>query len=88
MAEVFSLAPQRCAVLSDPSLREEIMARTESREATEQILRSLRRFGVDPTIERFDVAPQAVRATVRIAATVAWSVKAVRAARVVVPPTA
>ena len=81
MAEPFSLSPERCASVAAPALREEILARTQNAAAADQILRSIVRFGIDPTIERFDVTPQAMRATVRVPHGVAWNVKAVRAPR-------
>jgi hypothetical protein len=81
MAESFSLSTAVCTKLGDPSLREEIQTHTESPEATDQILRALLRFGIDPTIERFEVTPQANRGGTRVVARFAWSVKAVRAAR-------
>lgn len=85
MAEAFSIPSERCGELG-AALREEIQARTESSEDTTRILRSIERFGGDPTIERFDVIPQPVRSTVHLPATILWTVKAVRAQRLVPAP--
>ena len=81
MAQSFSLSTAQCASLDDPTLRAQIQTYTEDHEATGSVLRALLRFGVDPTIERFDVTPQTSRSGVRSMARLAWSVKAVRAPR-------
>lgn len=77
MAESFSLALSRCAVINDPGLRNEIQARTDNAEATTRILSAIGRFGGDPSILRFEVTPQAHRGYPS-ANRVAWSVRAVR----------
>jgi hypothetical protein len=77
MAEPFSLSRSRCAA-SDPSLREEIMARTGSDAATSGILRSIDRFGGDPSILRYEISPQAHTRAQRTPRAVTWSVRAVR----------
>jgi hypothetical protein len=78
MHEAFSLAPSRCAVISDPALRAEIDAHTGSPEATAKILRSIERFGVDPSVLRFEMNPRKENRTIRSTETVSWTVHAVR----------
>ena len=78
MSQPFSIARSRCAQMSDASLRDEIQSRTENEEATSRILRSIERFGVDPSIERYEIAPHAGSRAWRGKATVAWTVRAIR----------
>ena len=77
MMDPFTLAPSRCAN-PDPSLREDILARTGSEEATSGILRSLARFGADSTVLHYEISPKRRGRTREIASTVAWSVRAIR----------
>jgi hypothetical protein len=86
--EPFSLSPSRCAKISDPKLREEIEAHTQSSEATSKILRSIERFGIDPSILRYDMNPKKQMRTFQNKETVAWAVHAVRNRPEVVPPQA
>jgi hypothetical protein len=79
MPESFSLSPSRCKVITDPKLREEIQSHTLSDDATARILRSLGRFGVDASIERYELTPK-THHRVALPSTVAWTVRAVRAA--------
>ena len=81
MTHGFSLGQDRCAVLSDPSLREEIQRHTASSGATDQILRSLGHFGSDPSILRFEMSPVPAGRGARYDAASAWSVRAVREGR-------
>jgi hypothetical protein len=78
MPEPFSLSRSRCASV-DSSLREEIRGRTGSDAATSGILRSIDRFGGDPSILRYEISPRASDRAHRAAAAVAWTVHAVRA---------
>ena len=78
MPQPFSLAKYRCAVITDPTLRDEIQAHTESIPATDRILRSIDRFGGDPTIQRYEVTPTAHNRVSRSADAVGWTVRAVR----------
>lgn len=73
----FSLNRSRCAVLTDPNLRAEILVHTRSEVETTSILRSIGRFGDDHTVRYFDVTPVPRRGTHRIAPA-AWTVSAVR----------
>jgi hypothetical protein len=77
MAEPFSVGRSR-VTSADPSLREEILVRTGSDKATTGILRSLERFGGDPSILRYEVSPQSRGRFGGPAGPVAWSVRAVR----------
>jgi hypothetical protein len=62
----------------DPSLRNEIHKRTGSDAETSGILRSIERFGGDPSIVRFEVSPKSSTRFGRAAPAVSWSVRAVR----------
>ena len=77
MPEPFSLTGSRCTA-SDPSLREEILSRTGSDAATSGILRSIDRFGGDPSILRYEISPKAHARAQRAPRAVTWSVRAVR----------
>lgn len=77
MAQSFSLSSQRCALTSDPTLREEIDGHTLSPDATSKILRSIDRFGRDASIQRFEMTPTKHQA--RFGKNeLAWTVRAVR----------
>jgi hypothetical protein len=78
MDQSFSLAQSRCALLTDPRLREEIQARTENVVATDRILSAMDRFGTDPSILRFEMTPK-THMSQRPRDRVSWSVRAVRA---------
>ena len=79
MAQSFSLPPDRCIKTSAPALREEIQGYTGSVDATSKILSSIERFGIDPTILRYDIAPKANNRISRTDANaIAWTVSAVR----------
>lgn len=78
MAESFSIARSRCSVLSDPALREEIMAHTGSEAETSSILRSLERFGTDASAHAFEITPVVGRRTHHDPRALAWVVRAVR----------
>lgn len=78
MLEPFSLTQSRCA-MADSSLREELCVRTGSQKAASGILRSIERYGADPTIVRYEISPKSHRRVHREdSAAVAWSVRAVR----------
>ena len=77
MTQSFSLDRYRCAVITDPALREEIQGYTGSAAATSRILSSIERFGSDPSIERYEMTPQQQRVS-RAGAGVTWTVRAVR----------
>lgn len=78
MSESFTLAPDRCAVLTDPKLRLEIETHTANAAAASGILRSIERFGTDDAILFFEMTPRAGTRTVHTAASTAWTVRAVR----------
>lgn len=69
---------QSRGVSPDPSLRGDIRARTGSDAATSGILRSIERFGSDPSIIRFEVSPKESMRFGGPARAVAWTVRAVR----------
>ena len=54
----FSLSSSRCTPISDPTLRDEIQSRTGNADATSRILRSIERFGADPSILRYEIEPR------------------------------
>ena len=78
MSQSFSIARARCAVLSDPALREEIQSRTLNETATSRILSSIERFGADPSIQRYEIVPSTQVRVSRVTGTKAWTVRAVR----------
>ena len=78
MPEPFSLSQSRCAA-ADSSLREELGVRTGSQAAASGILRSIERFGADPTILRYEISPKSHYRAHRDSAAVTWTVRAVRA---------
>lgn len=76
MPEPFSVLQSRCVPL-DASLRDDILARTGSDVATTGIMRSIERFGSDPTILRYDISPKSSSRFGGLMP-VAWTVRAVR----------
>ena len=60
------------------ALRDQIRARTGSDAVTSGILRSIERFGDDPSILRYEVSPTATTRFGVPYSSVAWSVRAVR----------
>lgn len=88
MLDSFTLDYSRCAG-ADPSLRQDILARTGSDEATSGILRSIDRFGSDATILHYEISPKTRARTTVLSNSVAWSVRAIRPSRTpAVPPEA
>ena len=75
--EPFSVVQSHGAPV-DPAVRSEIRARTGSEAATSAILRSIERFGDDPTILRYEVSPASTTRFGGPLSTVAWTVRAVR----------
>jgi hypothetical protein len=78
MPQSFSLSSELCTAIGDPSLRQEIDRHTQSSHATERILSSIGRFGVDPSILRFEMSPGSHPRVARLGGAVAWTVRAVR----------
>lgn len=78
MANAFYLTRTRGTTLDDPNLREELQRRTGSDEEVESILRSLARFGTDPSIIDFLVSPAPDRRYARTLRAVVWNVRANR----------
>ena len=78
MATSFTIQCSRCAVLTDPTLRGEIQARTDSDAETSSILRSIGRFGHDASIRYYEVTPVPLRRTFQTPAGFSWTVTAVR----------
>lgn len=76
MPEPFSVTQSRYAS-EGSELRGEILQRTGSDAATSGILRSIERFGGDPSILRYEVSPRPKNRFGRPAG-VAWMVRAVR----------
>jgi len=74
--EPFSVLQSRC-IPPDSSLRTDIRARTGCDVATSGIMRSIERFGSDPSILRYDISPKSSSRFGGILA-VAWTVRAVR----------
>jgi hypothetical protein len=85
MFEQFSIGPNQVKESSGSALRDEIHARTQNTEETARILSALERFGVDPSIDRFDIVPSQNRGF-RGATGTSWTVKASRKRTVVVDP--
>lgn len=77
MPESFSLSQSRCAA-ADSSLQEELCVRTGSEKAASGILRSIERFGADPSIVRYEISPKSNNRTHRTSVAVTWTVRAVR----------
>ena len=77
MPQQFSLGRSQFAALSEGPLQEEIHRHTDNADETDRILRSIVRFGSDPSILRFDVIPTPHPRGLRFAS-VAWTVRAVR----------
>ena len=73
----FSIVPSRLSA-DDPSLVDDIRARTGSDTATAAILRSVERFGSDPSILRYEISPQSTARFGGKPSPVAWTVRAVR----------
>jgi hypothetical protein len=78
MASPFSIAGTRFTTISDDGLREEIRAHTGSDAAVSSIMRSIERYGGDPSIRQYEMTPTTNQRTYRGTAAVAWSVRAVR----------
>ncbi|MQA92317.1 MAG: hypothetical protein GEU90_19165 [Gemmatimonas sp.] len=79
MASSFSiqLLRVRSSSTSESALRDEIRAQTESDEEAVSIMRSIERFGDDPSISRYDMTPTRPRPHIAVAR-VSWNVHAVR----------
>lgn len=78
MPTSFSITRSRLSVLSDPTLRDEIQTHTGNAAETSSILRSLDRFGQDPSIRYYEVTPTPSRRTYRPTSAFTWTVRAVR----------
>jgi hypothetical protein len=78
MSGPFSVNQSRIAS-ADASLRGEIRQRTGSEAATSGILRSIERFGADPSIQFYQVSPRTRNSySGRSTGSVSWTVRAVR----------
>ena len=77
MPDLFYLTRALCTPLDNPNLREVLEARTGSYAEVASILRSLARFGTDPSIIDFLVSPVPSRSGQRLRA-VSWTVRANR----------
>jgi hypothetical protein len=73
----FSIMPSRFTA-DDPSFLNDIRARTGSDAATAAILRSVARFGGDPSILRYEISPSPRSRLGGMSNTVAWTVRAIR----------
>lgn len=77
MPETFAVTQSRVAS-ADPALHDEILRRTGSDAQTLGILRSIERFGDDPSILRYEVTPKTSNRFGGPARTVVWTVRGVR----------
>ena len=77
MPDLFYLTRALCTPVDNPNLREVLEGRTGSDAEVASILRSLGRFGTDPSIIDFLVSPAPVRSGQRLRA-VTWTVRANR----------
>ena len=77
MQETFIVPRYPCAS-PDSALRNDIRGRTGSDAATSGILRSIERFGSDPSILRYEVSPKSSLRFGGPPNAVAWQVRAVR----------
>ncbi len=77
-AESFFIARARYASLSDLALRKELVDRIGSSTEADSIVRSMKRFGADESIQSFEVIPQASRRTHYRPQGSTWTVRAVR----------
>ena len=78
MSTSFSISRSRCSALSDSTLRAEIHSHTGSDDETSSILRSLQRFGEDPSISYYEVSSTTLRGARHAAPRSAWTVRAMR----------
>ena len=78
MPATFTIPRSRCAVLTDPTLRDEIQERTGSDAETSSILRSIERFGLDASIHHYELTPVPSRRTYQSEPGFSWTVTAVR----------
>ena len=77
MAQQFSISQRRASAAEDSVLRDEIQGHTQNESETSRILSALRRFGTDPSIERFELIPSVARAFQGTTRT-SWTVRALR----------
>jgi hypothetical protein len=77
MPQQFSISQVRASATAESVLRDEIHAHTQNESETSRILSALRRFGVDPSIERFELIPSAARGFQGTSRT-SWTVRALR----------
>jgi len=77
MPDLFYLTRALCTPVDNPNLREVLEGRTGSDAEVASILRSLARFGTDPSIIDFVVSPAPARSGQRLRA-VTWTVRANR----------
>jgi len=78
VSESFSISRSLSSVMADPDLRELIGRHTGNLAEADSIVRSIRRFGNDGSIGRYDLTPEARRGTRHGGRTVTWNVRAVR----------
>lgn len=77
MLDLFYLTRALCTPVDNPTLRDELKRRTGSDAEVASILRSLARFGTDPSIIDFLVSPTPSRHGQRLRS-VTWNVRANR----------
>ena len=74
----FSLYPARMRPESHEAIRSFVRERTDSEAETDSITRSIERYGVDGSIEYFEITPAPNRLGLRTSRAAAWTVRAVR----------
>lgn len=78
MSQPFSISRSLSSVLDDSDLEDLIEVETGSVEEANSIVRSIRRFGEDPSILHYDMTPQKGRGTRHDKRAASWTVRAVR----------
>lgn len=78
MSHPFAISRSLSSVLSDPDLHDLIRRHTGSVGEADSIVRSIRRFGDDSSIEHYDLTPKQGTATRYHTRAVTWSVRAIR----------
>ena len=78
MSEAFSISGSLSSGLTDPDLHDLIRRHTGSLGEAHSIVRSIRRFGDDPSIGHYELTPTPARRGGYAPRIVTWSVRAVR----------
>ena len=78
MPRSFLLIPSRLRIDRAESRRAFILENTGSETATDSIVRSMERYGSDPSIRQFEIAPVKNPLGARPSKEMSWTVRAVR----------